>query len=134
MGSPMRRFMVGWLAAFCGVGLVAASIGSLLQTRVPPGPGAAPPVVLRPGPGAALGKPFTQETAVDVVANRLPATRRGDQFRTELRRAATLSYHSPDHWTVRWGPASWTAHGPGRYAEPDNDAARRLESEAASGS
>jgi hypothetical protein len=75
--------------------------------------------------------PFTEREAIDVVSGRLGNTARAEQLRQRLRTSAQVSYHSPSHWTVRLDAASWTAHGPGRYAEPDNDAARQLEQEAA---
>jgi len=125
----MRGFVVGWVVAFSLVGLGALGIGSALGPAPPRAAGPAPPPVsVEAVPTAA---PFTQDAALDVVAGRLASTSKGAQFRLELRRSAQVTYHSADHWTIRWGPASWTAHGPGRYAEPDNEAARRLEAEAA---
>lgn len=127
----MRGFMIGWLVAFSLVGLAALGVGSAIAPA-PAASGATPPPVsveaLAPAP------PFTQDAALDVVAGRLASTSKGAQFRQELRRSAQVTRHSAEHWTVRWGPASWTAHGPGRYAEPDNDAARAIEKQAAVGS
>jgi hypothetical protein len=127
----MRSFVVGWLLAFCAVGLAALGIG----LAIGPATGTPPPtaVVARSG-GSETAEPFSQRDAVDVIAARFPSTERGQRYRDELRQSARVSYHSPQHWTVSWGNASWTAHGPGRYAEPDNDAARRQETEAAGGS
>lgn len=125
----MRGFMIGWLVAFSLVGLTALGVGSAIAPAPPAVTGATPtPVSVE---ALAPAAPFTQDAALDVVAGRLASTSKGAQFRLELRRSAQVTRHSADHWTVRWGPASWTAHGPGRYAEPDNDAARRLEAEAA---
>ena len=125
----MRGFVIGWVVAFSLVGLGALGVGSAIGPAPPRAAGATPPPVsveALPAPA-----PFTQDAALDVVAARLPSTSKGTQFGLELRRSAQVTYHSADHWTVRWGPASWTAHGPGRYAEPDNEAARRLEADAA---
>lgn len=74
--------------------------------------------------------PFTEQEALDVVGARLGSSQQAQQLRQELRSRGRVSYHSPRHWTVRLDGASWTAHGPGRYAEPDNAAAERLESQA----
>lgn len=129
----MRGFVIVWLLAFGFLGLMAVGLGSLL------GRGAAPAVTPRAGPSsvealpAPTSEPFTEQAAVDVVAGRLGQTARGEEYRQELRQAARVSYHSPQHWTVRWGAASWTAHGQGRYAEPDNDLARQREAEAIAG-
>jgi hypothetical protein len=54
-------------------------------------------------------------------------------LRRELRDSATVTYYSPAHWRVCMGNACWIAHGPGRYAEPENDEARHLEEQSASG-
>jgi hypothetical protein len=80
---------------------------------------------------------FTRQAAIEVVAARFPISVTGRQHRRNLRTNGRVEYHSSNHWTVRLGDATWTAHasgGPGpngRYAEPDNDAARQLEAEAA---
>jgi hypothetical protein len=81
---------------------------------------------------AASQGPFTQFEAVEVVAARLGNSAKADHLRHTLRMGAKVEYHSPGHWTVRLNEASWTAHGVGaRYADPENDAARLLEQEAA---
>lgn len=128
----MRGFVIGWLVAFSLVGLMALGLGSTLAPAGPPSATGAPPRV--PAEAAGPAAPFTQDAAVDVVAGRFASTSKGAQYRVELRQSARVSYHSGEHWTVRWGSASWTAHGPGRYAEPDNDAARAIEEQAAAGS
>lgn len=128
----MRSFVILWLLAFLSVGVVAFALGSALSETDALSAGI---------PGLATGassedldsEPFPEAAAVDVVAGRLAATSLGEQYRGELRQAARITYHSPRHWTVRWGAASWTAHGPGRYAEPDNDIAREREAQAATG-
>jgi hypothetical protein len=71
--------------------------------------------------------------AVEVVGKRLGTTGHSEQLRAELRASATVAYHSAQHWTVCLEQACWTAHGPGRYAEPDNEAARQREAEATAG-
>jgi hypothetical protein len=132
----MRAFVIGWLVAFAFVGAAAVGIGSVLG-----GAGSAPPptpVARRVSSVDDVGtvgtpQPFTQDQAVAVVAARFPTNGKGEEFRREIRRSARVTYHSSQHWTVHWGAASWTAHGPGRYAEPDNDAAREREAEAATG-
>ena len=125
----MRTFAVGWLLAFVLTGLATLGLGSALGGSLRPTPTPTP----QPA-AAAEAEPFTQADAVDVVAGRFAAGATGDRYRRELKQAARVTYHSTRHWTVRWEGASWTAHGPGRYAEPDNDAARQREAEAASGS
>ena len=90
-------------------------------------------------PGQSLAEmttqPFGQREAIDVVARRFPRGTSGWQVRRTLRTRATVEYHSPDHWTVRLDDATWVAHGRGGpgphgwYAEPENDAARALESQ-----
>jgi hypothetical protein len=129
----MRRFLIGWLVAFGLVGLIALGIGAALGSAAPPRAATAGGTSARAFESTDAAEPFTPEAAVDVVAARLAATGRGEEYRRELRQAARVSYHSAQHWTVRWGSASWTAHGPGRYAEPDNDAAREREAEATAG-
>ena len=80
---------------------------------------------------------FSRQEAVQVVSARFGTSIAGRQLRRNLRMNAQVEYHSPYRWTVRLGEASWIAHGEdgtgpdGRYAEPDNEAARRLEAEAA---
>ena len=129
----MRGFVIGWLLAFAFVGLVAVGIGVAVGPRTPP-PTPTPVRRIASDAPQATAEPFTQEAAVEVVSRRFATNSRGAEYRRELRQAARVSYHSPEHWTVRWGAASWTAHGPGRYAEPDNDAARQREAETAAGS
>ena len=125
----MRTFAIGWLLAFLVMGMAAFGLGSALGGSVQPTP--------IPTPAQAddsQAAPFSQADALDVVAGRFAAGPTGERYRRELKQAARVTYHSPRHWTVRWDAASWTAHGPGRYAEPDNDAARQREAEAAGGS
>ena len=80
---------------------------------------------------------FSRQAAVEVVGARFGISSNGRLLRRNLRTNARVEYHSPNHWTVRLGDASWTAHANGRsrpnepYAEPDNDAARELEARAA---
>ena len=118
--------------AFSLVGAVAYGDGLAVRANTPP----PAPTPVRPAAAAFddSGQPvvsFSQGMAVEVVGKRLGATGRSEQLRAELRASATVAYHSPQHWTVCLDQACWTAHGPGRYAEPDNDAARQREAEAA---
>jgi hypothetical protein len=132
----MRAFVIGWVVAFALVGVAAVGIGSALgggSSAPPPTPVARRISSVEEVGPVGTPQPFTQDEAVAVVAARFPANGKGEQFRREIRQSARVTYHSSQHWTVRWGGASWTAHGPGRYAEPDNDAAREREAEAATG-
>ena len=129
----MRGFVIGWMLAFAFVGVVALGIGSVFRAAAPPPPTPGPASTRFSEPVGRSAEPFTPEAAIDVVAGRLAGTAKGEQLRAELHRRARVSHHSEQHWTVRWDAASWTAHGPGRYAEPDNDAARQREAEAAAG-
>jgi hypothetical protein len=78
--------------------------------------------------------PFSESEAIEVVATRLGTAPKAERLRQTLRTNGRVTYHSPAHWTVRLNEASWTAHGfggpSGRYAEPDNEAARLFEHEA----
>jgi hypothetical protein len=129
----MRGFVLTWLLAFALFGLAGYGVATALRGAEPPQfPAAAGNSRLSSLDLFESSAPFTESEAVDVVGGRFAVTRRGEEYRRELKQAARVTYHSAQHWTVRWGPASWTAHGPGRYAEPDNDAAKQRESEAAS--
>lgn len=129
----MRGFLLTWLLAFALMGLAGYGIGNALLAGAPAqlGPRGQPSLSSESLQDAAA--PFTEDDAIAVVGARLGRTFRGDDYRRELKQAARVAYHSAQHWTVRWGPASWTAHGPGRYAEPDNDAARHREADATAG-
>ncbi len=124
----MRTFVIGWLVAFCLVAGAAYGVGLTVRANVPP----PTPTPVRPvqssfdEPGQPV-TPFSQGMAVEVVGKRLGASGRAAQLRADLRAAATVAYHSPQHWTVCLDQACWTAHGPGRYAEPDNEAAKLFE-------
>jgi hypothetical protein len=76
--------------------------------------------------GTASG-PFSEAEAIQVVGMRLPRDASGDLARQQLQSAATVTYHSVQHWRVCYDGACWVAHGPGRYAEPENDLARQRE-------
>ncbi len=75
--------------------------------------------------------PFTEQEALAVVGARFGSSQKAEQLRQALRANGTVTYHSPQHWTVRLDSAAWTAHGPGRYAEPENQPAELLEAQAA---
>jgi hypothetical protein len=74
-----------------------------------------------------MSGPFAEADAIEIVARRLPARGNGDALRRELAGSATVTYHSAQHWRVCYDGACWVAHGPGRYAEPENDAALQRE-------
>src|SRR6476661_1780656 len=122
----MRTFVVGWLIAFCLVSVAAAGVGRLVASTPTPAP-------VEPGRRSSVdvdfgeAGPFPQAEAVDLVSRRLGATPAGELLRRELRDSATVTYYSPAHWRVCIGEACWIAHGPGRYAEPENDSARHFE-------
>ena len=73
--------------------------------------------------------PFSEADAVGVVSRRLPSSDSGNQLRRALQGSATVTYHSAQHWRVCYDSACWVAHGPGRYAEPENDEARQREAQ-----
>ena len=128
----MRTFVIGWLLAFSLVGAVAYGVGSFVRANTPTPTPARAAESLSEESGQPV-TPFSQGMAVEVVAKRLGATGRSEQLRAELRASATVAYHSAQHWTVCLEQACWVAHGPGRYAEPDNEAARQREAEATAG-
>jgi hypothetical protein len=125
-----------------GVLLSTAAAILLVRTVLPPAvwesPGPTDAPIRRAGAaadqpavsGGEAVEPLGQREAVELVAARLGPTPKAERMRQTLRSAATVQYQSPNHWTVRLNEASWTAHGPGRYAEPDNEAARLYEDEA----
>lgn len=126
----MRSFLIVWLIAFGLVAVVATGVSRLV--------GSAPPPTLTRGvrttaddiTASLTAGPFTEADAVDVVARHIPASGEGDQLRRDLLASATVTYHSAQHWRVCLDGACWVAHGPGRYAEPENDAARQREARA----
>jgi hypothetical protein len=121
----MKSFLIAWLVAFGLVAVVAAGV-SWFVGRAPEPPPAGRTVNVSESPDAEAG-PFTEADAVQVVSRRLPASTAGNQVRRELDSSATVTYHSAQHWRVCYDTACWVAHGPGRYAEPENDAARQHE-------
>jgi hypothetical protein len=126
----MRRFLV---SLFLGVGLTtgaAVAVARMLfpeATHSTASPTSSP---LRPSEqGEFRGEDFRQQDAVDTVAERFGDSPEAERVRRALRSSAVVTYHSFGHWTVKLGEASWTAHGVGiRYAEPDNDSAKAVES------
>ena len=136
----MKRFLLSMLI---GISLSTAGAVALARVLLPPtvweeaGGGSASRADVAPSKersqldaGSDSSAPFTQAAAVEVVAARLGTSPKADRLRQTLRVNAKVEYHSPQHWTVRLHEASWTAHGSGgRYAEPDNDAARLFEHE-----
>ncbi len=123
----MRSFLIVWLLAF---GLIAggASAVSWYVANVTPPP---TPVVRRPEVSyesdPTTSGPFSETEAVEIISRRLPNSDAGDELRRDLQQRATVTYHSAQHWRVCYDSACWVAHGPGRYAEPENDAAQQRE-------
>lgn len=126
----MRSFLIAWLVAF-GLVAVGAAAVSWFVGKTAPAPTTAidtsrrPPVGL--GDEPASSAPFTEAEAVQVVAMRLPTGPGGDQTRQQLQSSAKVTYHSAQHWRVCVDNACWVAHGPGRYAEPENHLAEQRE-------
>src|SRR3954451_24836966 len=130
--SAMRTFLVGWLIAFCLVSVAAAGVGRLVAST----PAPAPPEIGRRSSSeddVGNGEPFLQIEALGLVSQRFGATQAGEILRRELRDSSTVTFYSPGHWRVCMGTACWIAHGPGRHAEPENDAARQIEAQATTG-
>ncbi|MFN8635629.1 MAG: hypothetical protein U0893_17415 [Chloroflexota bacterium] len=126
----MRSFLIVWLIAFGLVAVAATGVSRLVGSVPPPTPTR---VTRSPADEIAeslAAGPFTETDAVEVVARHIPAGSEGDQLRRDLA-SATVTYHSAQHWRVCYDNACWVAHGPGRYAEPENDAARQREARAA---
>ena len=127
----MRGFIIVWLVAFGLVTMIASGITWYVAKNTPP----PAPAVFRPPSGmesdTANAAPFVEADAIDIIAMRLPLDAAGEEARQKLQSASTVTYHSPQHWRVCFDNACWVAHGPGRYAEPDNEAARQHEGHAA---
>jgi hypothetical protein len=117
------RFAIVMLTS---VSVATAATVAIAQTMVPAWVWEAPPEQQVAAPS------FSQRDAVEVVAARLGNSAAARHLRRGLRNRARVEYHSPGHWTVRLDDARWTAHGrgdafSGRYAVPENAAARRFE-------
>jgi hypothetical protein len=121
----MRSFLIAWTVAFALVAVLAGGV-SWYVGRQPQ-----PPTPIMPGQASRseaeqpTSLVFTATEAIDVVAQRLPTDAAGQRDRRLLQTRAAVTYHSPQHWRVCFDGACWVAHGPGRYAEPENDAARQ---------
>ena len=120
----MKSFLIAWIVAFGLVALGAAGVSWFVGRAPQPATGR---TVSPSEASEAETGPFSEADAVDVVSRRLPANDSGDHLRRALQGAATVTYHSAQHWRVCYDSACWVAHGPGRYAEPENDAARQRE-------
>jgi hypothetical protein len=121
----MKSFLLAWLVAFGLVAAIAAGVSWYIGRAPEPAP-----VGRTVSPAeASEGEtgPFSEADAVQVVTRRLPANAAGDRLRRDLPTSATVTYHSAQHWRVCYDAACWVAHGPGRYADPENDAARQYE-------
>jgi hypothetical protein len=121
----MKSFLIAWIVAFGLIAALATGV-SWFVGRVPQ-PAANGRAASAAQASEAETGPFSEAEAVEVVSRRLPANDSGDQLRRALQRSATVTYHSGQHWRVCYDTACWVAHGPGRYAEPENDAARMRE-------
>jgi hypothetical protein len=124
----MRSFLIAWLVAFCLVAVVASTV-SWYVNRVTP---SQPTVEIRRQAisfesDPTTSPPFPEADAIETVALRLPTDASGDLYRKQLQNDSTVTYHSAQHWRVCFDNACWIAHGPGRYAEPENDAAQQRE-------
>lgn len=124
----MRTFLLAWVVAFGLVAVVATGIGSAVGRTPPPTPAPRSPRFVD-GDTVSSG-PFTEADAVDVVSKRFGTNVNSERLRQELRSSAKVTYHSVAHWRVCVDAACWVAHGPGRYAEPENDAAWMQEAHA----
>jgi hypothetical protein len=126
----MKSFLIAWLVAFGLVAVVATGVSWFVGRASQPA-SAGRPVSPAEASEAETG-PFSEADAIEVVSRRLPTGDSGDQLRRSLQGSAGVTYHSAQHWRVCYDTACWVAHGPGRYAEPENDAARQRESRPAS--
>src|SRR3954447_17975248 len=126
----MRAFIVGWLLAFAAVALGAVGVARLVAAS--PAPAVSEPVrrAQSQESGDDLGPMFREDEAVEVVARRFGGTPAGEQLSREVRTSAVVTYYSPQHWRVCLAGACWVAHGPGRYAEAENDLGRQREASA----
>jgi len=123
----MRSFLMVWLVAFGLVAAVASGMGWYVVQSAPP---PTPAVSRQPSSfesATATSGPFLEAEAIDIITQRLPIDAAGEQARQKLQNASTVTYHSAQHWRICFEDACWVAHGPGRYAEPENDAARQHE-------
>ena len=118
----MKSFLIAWIVAFGLVAAIASGVTWYVARAPQPAPTGRPVTAAEASEGET--GPFLETDAVRVVALRLPTDPRGDQIRQALiQGSGTVTYHSPQHWRVCYDSACWVAHGPGRYAEPENDAA-----------
>lgn len=126
----MRGFIIVWLVAFGLVTMIASGVTWYVAKNTPPPP---PPITRQAisfESDQTTSPPFPEADAIEIIALRLPLDVAGEQARQRLLTASTVTYHSPQHWRVCFDNACWVAHGPGRYADPENDAARGLETRA----
>ena len=122
----MKSFLVAWIVAFSVVAVIATGVTWYVGRTPRPAP-VGRTVTLTEASESEAG-PFLETDAVRIVTYRLAGDFQGEQFRQALLKGSgTVSYHSPQHWRVCYDGACWVAHGPGRYAEPENDAARLRE-------
>ncbi|MCC7367485.1 MAG: hypothetical protein IT306_03625 [Chloroflexi bacterium] len=125
----MRGFIVVWLAAFGIVTMAASGITYVVARSTPSAP-LPPRQAISFESDASTIPAHGPADALEIVSLRLPVDATGDQARRKLQSAVIYPYSTPQHWRVCLDDACWIAHGPGRYAEPENDAARTLEARA----
>lgn len=127
----MRGFIIVWLVAFGLVTMIASGVTWYVEKNTPPPAPAVSRQATSFDADSTPSAPFPEADAIELIALRLPLDTAGDQARQRLQSASSVTYHSPQHWRVCFDDACWVAHGTGRYAEPDNEAARQHETRAA---
>ena len=126
----MRGFIIVWFVAFGLITMIASGVTWYVSKNTPPPAPAIPRQAISFESDQTTSPPFPEADAIEIIALRLPLDVAGDQARHRLKTDSTVTYHSPQHWRVCFDNACWVAHGPGRYADPENDAARALETRA----
>ena len=122
----MKSFLIAWIVAFGLVAVIATGVSWYVGRTPQPAPVGRQVSAADASEGEA--GPFLETDAVRIVSLRIPSDARSEQLRQALLQgSANVTYHSPQHWRVCYDSACWVAHGPGRYAEPENDAARLRE-------
>jgi hypothetical protein len=125
----MRSFLIVWLLAFALIAAGSSAVSWFVSTRAPDPPPASAArrqeISFESDP--TTSGPFSETEAIEIVARRLPTSSSADAVRRDLKTSATVTYHSAQHWRICVDGACWVAHGPGRYAEPENDAALKIE-------
>ena len=126
----MRGFIIVWFVAFGLITMIASGVTWYVSKNTPPPSPAITRQAISFESDQTTSPPFPEADAIEIIALRLPLDVAGEQARQKLQTTSTVTYHSPQHWRVCFDNACWVAHGPGRYADPENDAARALETRA----